>query len=111
MRYKFGSLCILLPDWTPADCVLHADPAPDAAPSLHFNRWSRQAGAVFSPLRFKVLLAIENVPAHVWSCEVVQTIIGSSCLIFNTSPRTASGADMSVFLAAAWAIHPDLIPA
>jgi hypothetical protein len=25
------------------------------------------AGALFSPLRFKVLIAIENLPVHTWS--------------------------------------------
>jgi hypothetical protein len=59
---------------------------------------------------FKVLLSIEKIPMHVWSIEVPQTIVGSSCLIFNASPSSMDGSDMSQFLVAAWAIHPDLIP-
>jgi hypothetical protein len=31
---------------------------------LIFSRYTRQAGALFSPLRFKILIAIENLLAH-----------------------------------------------
>jgi hypothetical protein len=50
---------------------------------LIFRRWTRQAGARFDPLRFKVLLALENIPAHLWSVQMVQKIIGSTCLVFE----------------------------
>jgi hypothetical protein len=39
-----------------------------------------------------------------------QTIVDSSCLIFDASSASADGSDMSHFLAAAWAMYPDLIP-
>jgi hypothetical protein len=35
--------------------------------SLMGLSWWRQWGARFAPLHFKVLLAVENIPAHVWS--------------------------------------------
>jgi hypothetical protein len=109
-HYKFRSFLILLPDRGTADHVLHGDPPREVALLLRYNRWRCQVGAVFSPVRHKVLLSIENMLVHVWSREVPQTIIGTSCLIFNTSPHTANMTDMSIFLAAAWAVHPDLIP-
>jgi hypothetical protein len=67
-------------------------------------------GALFSPpLCFEVLLSIENIPAHTWSLDTAQTVVGSSYLVFEMVPRSVDGSDMSRFLAVVWAIHPDLI--
>jgi hypothetical protein len=76
---------------------------------LIFWHWQCQCGALFSPLRFKVLLALENLPGHVWSLDIAQEIVGSTCLIFDMAPNSSSASDMSQFLVAAWAIHLDLI--
>jgi hypothetical protein len=57
--------------------------------------------ALFKPMFFKVLMSVENIPAHVWSVTTAQTIIGSSCLIFDVSPTLADGSNMSQFLAVA----------
>jgi hypothetical protein len=90
--------------------VLHT-PLPDGAElQLIYKRWRRQSGALISPLFFKVLLSRENMPSHIWSVELAQMVVGSSSLIFDVSPASADGSDMSQFLVAAWAIHPDLIP-
>jgi hypothetical protein len=35
-----------------------------------------------------VLLVVSNIPTHVWSMEVAQQIVGSSCLIFDASPSS-----------------------
>jgi hypothetical protein len=48
-----------------ADRVLHAPPPPQAEFVLIFRRWSRQVGSLFRPFRFKVLLSMSNVSAHV----------------------------------------------
>jgi hypothetical protein len=47
------------------DQVLHAALPQDAGFLLIFQRWRRQAGALFKPFRYKVLLSISNVPSHV----------------------------------------------
>jgi hypothetical protein len=62
------------------------------------------------PLCYKVLLALENIPAHVWSPECIQTIFGVSCLTFELASVSVNREDLSRFFVAAWAIHPDLIP-
>jgi hypothetical protein len=43
----------------------------------------------------------KNILAHVWSVESAQTVIGSSCLIFDVSSASVDGSDMSQFLAVA----------
>jgi hypothetical protein len=88
--------------------VLHSVPPRDAGLRLVFCRWRRQAGALFSPLRFKVLLVISNLPDHLWSVEVVQAIVGSY-LIFELVPQLVAREDMSRFYMVAWSRHPDLI--
>jgi hypothetical protein len=52
----------------------------------------------FKPFQCKVLLAISNILAHVWFVDVMQGILGSSCLIFDSSPRLLSSEDLSCFL-------------
>lgn len=91
-----------------ADHVLCSAPPWESELLLVFQRWNRQAGSQFRPFRF---LSISNVPAHVWSLDTIQAIIGSSCLVFEASPRSLEGSsDLSSFLVVAWARHPDLIP-
>jgi hypothetical protein len=91
------------------DQVLHVVPPTGAELVLIFGRYRRLLGALFKPLRFKVLLALDTIPAHVWSLDTAQAMVGSSCLIFDTGPSSTDGSDMSQYLAAALAIHPDLI--
>jgi hypothetical protein len=47
-----------------ADRVLHALAPPGAGLVLVFQWWRPQIGALFSPLRYMVLLPITNIPAH-----------------------------------------------
>jgi hypothetical protein len=63
------------------------------------------------PLQFKVLPAISNVPAHIWSTASIQEIIGSSCLVFEVAPCSASKSDMSKFMVVAWSVNPHIISA
>jgi hypothetical protein len=65
---------------------------------------------LFNPFRYKVLLSVSNVPAHIWSVETIQEIIGSSCLVFEVAPSSSGRFDLSSFLVVAWACRPDLIP-
>jgi hypothetical protein len=60
-------------------------------------------------LRYKMLLEIDSIPAHVWSVDNVQAILGSSCVVAEPSPRLVRKDDMSSFLVAAWAVHRELI--
>jgi hypothetical protein len=64
----------------------------------------------FSPMYYKVLLAIENMPTCVWSWESTQAIIGSSFLTFNMLLGTNSKVDKSAILITARAVHLHVIP-
>jgi hypothetical protein len=66
-----------------ADQVLHMPPPPGAGFLLVFQRWRCQTGALFKVFKCRVLLTISSIPAHVWSVEVVQHILVSSCLVFD----------------------------
>jgi hypothetical protein len=90
--------------------VLLAPLPQDVELVLRFRCWHHQSRALFSPLWFKVPLAIDNIPAHAWLPETVHTIIGSSCLSFDLTPTSINRADLSRFFIIASAIHPDLIP-
>jgi hypothetical protein len=85
-------------------------PWPDVEFRLIFQWWRCHAGAVFKPFHYKVLLAVSNIPAHVWSIDVVQHILGSSCFIFDSSLRSQSRVDLSSFLVVAWCSNLDFIP-
>lgn len=93
-----------------ADRVLHSDPPSAAQFLLRFRRWLRLAVATSKPMLFKVLLAIDNLPAHAWSVDAVQTIISSACLEIQPTPATAAQSDMSSYMLVAWSYDPDLIP-
>jgi hypothetical protein len=93
-----------------ADRVLHIVPPTEVELVLVFRRWQRQSGALFSPLHFKVMLALENLPAHVWSLEVTQEVVRTSRAIFDQAPSSSAATDMSQYIVAAWALHLDLIP-
>jgi hypothetical protein len=109
-RYWARSFLTSFRDDQMEDHVLHATPPIGAALVLIFGRYRRQQGALFSPLRFKVLLALDNVPTHVWLLDTMQVVVKSSCLIFDMAPSFADGSDTSHYRMAASAVHPDLIP-
>jgi hypothetical protein len=92
------------------DHVLHSAPPREAKLLLVFQQWNRQAGSLFKPFCFKVLLSVTNVLKHIWSLDTIQAIIGSSCLMFKASPQSLEGSDLSSFFVVAWARHPNLIP-
>jgi hypothetical protein len=90
--------------------VLHVGPPQETLFSLVFRRWRLQAGSLFSPLSFKVLLSIMNLPVHICLAAAVQTIIGSACLILYVALALVNKDDFSKYLVVAWVLHPDLIP-
>jgi hypothetical protein len=81
--------------------VLHVEPVAEGGFSLFFWHWTHQARTHFSPLYFKVLMSITNVPTHAWLIEMAHAIVGSSCLIAEFSPRSLNGDDLSHFMAVA----------
>jgi hypothetical protein len=85
-------------------------PPPGVEFQLVFQCWHLQTGALFKPFRCKVLLSISNIHAHVWSIEVIQQILGLSCLVFDSTPRSRDGSDMASFIVVTWACDLDLIP-
>lgn len=109
---RFGDMGFLLifNTRTAADRVLHAMPPEQALFRLVFRCWTRQLHATSIPMLFKVLVALENLPAHVWSLEAAQTILGSSCSMIQLALETAEKTDMSKFWVTAWCLDPDLIP-
>jgi hypothetical protein len=64
---------------------------------------------LFKPFKCKVLILVSNVPVHVWSVEVIQAILGSSCLVFDVDPRSRDELEMDNFIVVAWASDPELI--
>jgi hypothetical protein len=90
-------------DGATADRVLHAPYPSSVELTLIFSRFTWQVGPLFSPLRYKVLSSIENLPAHTWSISTAQEVLGSYALIFDVSSASSSGSDLSQFLVAAWA--------
>jgi hypothetical protein len=91
------------------DMVLHTNPLADAPFSLLFHRWCRQSRVCFVPLRFKVLLTISSIPAHIWPLASIQEIIGTPCLVFEVTPCSASKLNMSTFMVVAWSLTAYLI--
>jgi hypothetical protein len=101
---------ILIFSTTPlAARVFLAPPPQEVEFVLRFRCWHKQSRALFSPLWYKVLLAIDNIPAHAWSPSLMQAIISSSCLNFEVTSSSVNRVDLSRFFIMAWAIHPDLI--
>jgi hypothetical protein len=110
-RYKVGSFILSFNEDRVDHAVLHAHLPVGFDLILIFTRYRRHTDVIFKLLCFKVLLTVENIPAHSWLLKTTQAIIGSSYLIFNVTPSSASGEDLSSFWAVAWATHRDLIPA
>jgi hypothetical protein len=108
--YRTGFFLLCFHDGAMADQIYHVPWPPSTDLTLIFNCYTRQTGALFSPLRFNALISIENLPAHTWLISIAQEVLGSSTLIFDVPPASAMTSDLSKFLVAAWSRHPDLIP-
>lgn len=77
---------------------------------LSFGQWIRQSQAVFAAMRFKVRLVIEGLPPHAWELEVVEALLGGSCIIDSVAPETSARTDLAAFRLSAWTADPELIP-
>lgn len=77
---------------------------------LFFRPWNRQAQAVHAVFQFKVNLVLEGVPPHAWERGIVESLLGSSCLVDTLGPKTSSWADLSTFRLTVWTARPDEIP-
>jgi hypothetical protein len=74
-----------------------------------FHYWCRHSRAMFSPLWFKVLLSIFNVPTHIWSANSIQEIINVSYLVFEVASCSSAKSNFSEFPVVAWSWNPDQI--
>lgn len=75
-----------------------------------WRRWRRQSMASAGSLRYKVLIGIKGMSAHIWGLPAAERILGSSCANLVAAPSTVAGEDRREFVVAAWCIHPSLIP-
>jgi hypothetical protein len=82
-RYSRGDFLLVFSSRQLANQILHMPPG--AAFHLVFQRWWRQARALSNPSSARFF-------------DVMQGILGSSCLIFDSSPRLLSSEDLSCFL-------------
>jgi hypothetical protein len=89
-RYIASSFMLCFRDGAVANQVLQAPWPPYSDIILSFSHFTHQAGALFSPLHYKVLTTIENIPAHTWSISTTQKVLGSSVLIFDVMTASAS---------------------
>lgn len=77
---------------------------------LAFQQWIRQSQAVFAVMKSKVSLELEGIPPHAWELEVVESLLGGSCIIDSVAPETLSRADMASFKLTTWIADPEQIP-
>jgi hypothetical protein len=88
------------------DWVLHA-PTPLGVGLIFVFQWQRcQTGALFSPLHYKVMQSITNIPTHAWSVDSTQAVLGSSYLIFETLSRSLDRSNILSFMVIGLSLHP-----
>jgi hypothetical protein len=78
--------------------------------SIFFQCWTRQAQAQRIVAESRVHLVIEGIPPHVWDRSTVDHLLGTSAVLEEMSPETASREDLSMFRASAWARDVESIP-
>ncbi|CAM0955630.1 unnamed protein product [Alopecurus aequalis] len=78
--------------------------------SLHLRPWIKQAQATQMTMRSKVDLVIEGIPPHAWDLEVVEEVLGTSCVVTALAPESRSRSDMSLFRLSAWTSQLEGIP-
>ncbi|CAD6230352.1 unnamed protein product [Miscanthus lutarioriparius] len=90
--------------------VLHG-PVPVNTPFfVVWKRWHRQSMASAGALRYKVLLGLRGMPAHIAGLDAAERILASSCADLVEAPQMADREDLREFFVAAWCIHPRFIP-
>ncbi|KAJ1293711.1 hypothetical protein BS78_01G089600 [Paspalum vaginatum] len=92
------------------DRAFRGPPPPSTPFQQIWKRWSRLSVASPKDLRFRVLLVLSGIPAHTWSLDSAQPILGSSCAKLEPTEDTVNRTDLKHFVVADWRVHPDLIP-
>lgn len=77
--------------------------------TLIWSRWSRHCTASPGSFRYKVVVGMKGVPAHVRCVESAQIILGNSCAKIEAEALDDLD-DEREFFVAEWCIHPKLIP-
>ena len=86
-------------------------PVPMGTPFyLLWRRWRRQSMAAAGSLKYKVLIGLKGMPAHIRGIHSAPRILGTSCANLVPAPASAAGEDLREFVVAAWCVHPDFIP-
>nr|CAB3486877.1 unnamed protein product [Digitaria exilis] len=93
-----------------ATAVLHSPPPVGAPFQLIWRRWRRQARASLATLRFRVLVELRGIPDHARNLDTAQRILNPACAELVEPPPELAGDDRGFLYAAAWCVHPDLIP-
>jgi hypothetical protein len=109
-RSKPDDFLLLFNNERVMDRVLHTVLPRDMELILVFWIWCHESRVLLSALRYKVLLAIDNIPLHAWSTETAQDIIGLAYRVFELAPSMVNKSDMTSFMVVVWVVHPDLIP-
>jgi hypothetical protein len=63
--------------------------------SLFFRNWNRQAQAEHVTLGTRVELVIEGIPPHAWETEIVEDLLGKSCVVEEIAVETATRRDLA----------------
>ncbi|KAF7070189.1 hypothetical protein CFC21_075733 [Triticum aestivum] len=77
---------------------------------IFFRPWNRQAQAVHSRFSYKVSLVLEGIPPHAWDREVVEDLLGCSCMVDMVAPESSSRRVLSTFKLTTWTADPEAIP-
>ncbi|CAM0945982.1 unnamed protein product [Alopecurus aequalis] len=78
--------------------------------SLLCRHWNKQSQAVRSMLKKRVELFIEGIPPHAWDLDVVEDLLGTSCVVGGIAPESNNREDLSTFRLSAWTEGEEKIP-
>jgi hypothetical protein len=93
------------------DYILGAESVGCPQFSLHFDPWSRQAGAVLREAPFLADVEVYGIPGHAWEERTVTALLDGCSMIDEVDPETASRHDMACFRASVWTHDVAAIPA
>ncbi|KAJ1274165.1 hypothetical protein BS78_05G041900 [Paspalum vaginatum] len=108
--YSPEDFLVVFSDLACRDRDLHGAPPQSPLFRLIWRPWLRLSMATPDKMRFKVLLVLRGIPAHAWSLDSAQRVLGSSCAGLEAARETIDKVDLKHFVVAAWCAHPHLIP-
>ncbi|CAN6345196.1 unnamed protein product [Urochloa humidicola] len=109
-RFAPESSLIVFSSQRSRDAALSAGSIRVDGAELFFRPWTRLVRAESRPLRQRVSLEIEGIPAHAWSVRTARKLLASSCWIERLEPASEDRSDMSFMALTAWTDDPSLIP-